>query len=113
MRGGTGTMMSSRLFPCLLVAVFSLLLAPGRALAQADPCAGVGPLAALELGGDESGIGGTGHSGDQSGMGGTGVGGDESGIGGTGRSGGESGMGGTGIALEESGVGGTGGRAAG
>ena len=108
MRGGTGTMMSSRLFPCLLVAVFSLLLAPGRALAQADPCAGVGPLAALELGGDESGIGGTGHSGDQSGMGGTGVGGDESGIGGTGRSGGESGMGGTGIALEESGVGGTG-----
>ena len=90
-----------------VLAAVCLLLAPERGVAEGDPCAVPGPVAALELGGDESGIGGTGLSGDESGIGGTGLTGEESGIGGTGIANRESGVGGTGRG-DESGVGGTG-----
>ncbi|MAF67494.1 MAG: hypothetical protein CMJ84_17785 [Planctomycetes bacterium] len=73
-----------------------LLVLAGPAFAE-DPCAGPAPFAALALGGDESGIGGTGLSGSDSGIGGTGLGDPDSGIGGTGRGDDESGIGGTGI----------------
>ena len=62
-----------------------------------NPCGGPAPFETLALGGDESGLGGTGHGDPDSGIGGTGRGGDESGIGGTGRGDGASGIGGTGI----------------
>jgi len=91
----------------VVLAAACLLLAPARGVAQGDPCAVDGPVAVLELGGDESGIGGTGLSGEESGIGGTGLSGEESGIGGTGIANRESGVGGTGLG-EESGVGGTG-----
>ena len=91
----------------VVLAAACLLLAPARGVAQGDPCAVAGPVAVLELGGDESGIGGTGLEGDESGIGGTGLTGEASGIGGTGIANRESGVGGTGRG-EESGVGGTG-----
>jgi hypothetical protein len=56
-------------------------------------------VTAALIGGDDSGIGGTGLGGDDSGIGGTGLGEDDPGIGGTGPGGGgdDSGVGGTGI----------------
>ncbi|MFP8875674.1 MAG: hypothetical protein VCB99_01920, partial [Myxococcota bacterium] len=56
----------------VVLASVCLLLTPERGVAEGDPCAVAGPVAVLELGGDESGIGGTGLSGDESGIGGTG-----------------------------------------
>ncbi|MGB0619753.1 MAG: DUF5666 domain-containing protein [Myxococcota bacterium] len=88
-----------------LVTVLVLLVGP--VFAQ-EPCAGPTPFVALALGGDESGIGGTGLSGADGGLGGTYLGGEDSGIGGTGRSGEDSGIGGTGRGDDESGIGGTG-----
>ena len=89
-----------------LVTVWVLLVGP--AFAQ-DPCAGPAPFVALALGGDESGIGGTGLSGTDGGFGGTYLGGEDSGIGGTGHSAEGSGIGGTGRSGDdESGIGGTG-----
>ena len=90
----------------LLLASIGLLLAPVVASAQPDPCAATGSLTVLDLGGDESGIGGTGHSGDESGIGGTGRSAHESGMGGTGHSAAASGVGGTGHYGAGQGVGG-------
>ena len=69
-----------RIEVCVLLGI--ALLFGGLPSRAENPCVGAAPFETYALGGDESGIGGTGLA-DPDGIGGTGR-GDESGIGGTG-----------------------------